>query len=54
MFLLPLKKLQNAGQQIKTRHDVSGTVVYKYLAQTNLGSISLKPKADLYFLHIYI
>ena len=50
MFLLPIKKLQNARQQIKTRHDVSGTLVYKYLAQTNLGSINLKPKAfeDVY------
>ena len=51
MFLLPIKKLQNAGQQIETSHDVSRTLVYKFLAQTKLGSINLKPKAfeEVYF-----
>ena len=45
MFLLPFQKLQNAGQQLKKRHDVNGTLVYNYLTQTNLGSFNLKPKA---------
>ena len=50
MFLLPIKKLQTAGQQIKTRLDGSGTLVYKYWVQTKQSSINLKPKAfeDVY------
>ena len=43
MFLLPIKNLQSAGQQIKTKQDFSGILVHKYLAQTNLAFNNLKP-----------
>ena len=50
MFFLPIKKLQNAWQQIKTRHDGTETLVCICFAQTKLGSIKPKIKSIWGFL----